>query len=264
MLFIGSKIFVLLPILSIGMTSLRSDPCNSSEPHKYVFQKSYYTEPENGVGSYSTYTVFRGFEHFSDLLLACNQTYETSKLIEFQPRGQVIIDQSLSQLKFITNTTDVNFLLMVNLKGIENMADITFRISKFQHELTVAFSVLDFYLNKTLLRETDCGKLMGSREFFAHITKLQLTKVKYPAFVCPTIFKHSWMRQLRLEDISTSLLKRNPLYILDKPEYGEATQNSLVALELVLEYVTLNLNILSRHLFKAIKVLTIQGTLAKV
>ena len=218
----------------------------------------------NGVESYATYTVFRGFARFSDLLLACNQTYQTSKLIEFQPRGQVLIDQSLSQLKFITNATHVNFLLMVNLKGIENMAEITFRISKFQHELTVAFSVLDFYLNKTLLRETDCDKLVGSREFFAHITKLQLTKVKYPAFVCPTIFRRSLLSHLRLEDISTSLLKSNPLYILNKPEYGEETHNSLAKLELVLEYITLNLNILSRQMFKAIKVLTIQGILAKV
>ena len=262
--FLVSKIFFLLPILSICMASSRNYPCNSSAPHKYVFQKRYYTEPENGVGSYSTYTVFRGFAHFSDILLACNHTYETSNLIEFQPRGQVLIDQSLSQLKFITNTTHVNFLLMVNLKGIENMAEITFRISKSQHELTVAFSVLDFYLNKTLLRETECGKLVGSREFFARITKLQLTKVKYPAFVCPTIFRHSSLSQLKLNDISTSLLKSNPLYILDKPEFGEATQNSLVKLELALEYVTLNRNILSRQMFKALKVLTIQGTLAKV
>ena len=178
--------------------------------------------------------------------------YSVSNFVEFQPNWPTLIDDSFEKLKYLFASNFTRLIIIVNVKGIENRKRTMLFISENQLQLILAFSSFDFYLNNTLIKETDCDKLLGSRDFFSRIKGLTITKVKYPKFLCPTIFKISSLESLRLSDVSDSLLKRNLINILGMPQKDtkHLNLNSIDQLELSLEYVALDSKILSRFLFE--------------
>ena len=243
------------------LTSETSPTCIDKKRNYFLTNHVIY----NDDAHFDTYSIFSGFTKFSDLTSQCDAKYTVSYFVEFQPSWPTLIDDSFEKLKLIIASNFTRLIIIVNVKGIENSRRTVLQISDTQLQLILAFSSFDFYLNNTLIKETDCDKLIGSRYFFSRVEALTIAKVKYPKFLCPTIFKTSKLETLRLNDISNSLLKRNLINIL---EYANDTRrmhlNSINHLELSVEYVALDSQILSRFLFEDLIRLRISGTLTSI
>ena len=244
------------------VTNNISTTCVNTKKNSFLTKHIIY----NDDAHFDAYSLFRGFTKFSQLILQCDAKYSVSYFVEFEPSWPTLIDDSFEKLTFIVSSNFTRLIIIVNVKGIENSRRTVLQISETQLQLILAFSKFDFYLNSTLIKETDCNKLVGSRDFFSKIEALTIAKVKYPKFLCPTIFKQSTLNILRLNDISNSLLKRNLIKILDVPKKDTSQMhlNSINHLELSVEYVTLDSKIMSSFLFENLIKLRITGILTNI
>ena len=256
-------VFFFKTACSVKQTNLTCS-YNAEKARAYLSTKNVYFS----LREFNSYSVFSGFSKFSDLILQCaNIAYQVTPLVEFVPNAPAIIDNGLEKLRFKTREEYLVLIIMVNVRGIENSKSTTLKlVNKQQDHLILAFSDIDFYLNNTLITKAECHKLIGSRDFFSKVTSISMMKVKYPKFLCPTIFKESSLKSLRLSDISQSLLKRNPLNILGVADTDKSQMhvNSIERLELDLEYVSLDAKILSKFMFCNVKRVIIKGTLLSI
>ena len=260
----------LFMIITINLFIISTHSANQSNLNcvpiairKYMTKKLVFLDTNNAV----MYTLFSGFNKFSDLISnsTCAKKTAISNLVEFKPNKLTIIDDAFNKLVFDAPRSTLKTILIVNSKGIENSKRLMLHLSEKQEELVIAFSHFDFYLNSTLISESDCGKLLGARQFFANIDSLTLEKVKYPKFLCPTVFKNFKLTRLVLTDITHNLIKSNTLRILNMSQHDDDNyQNSIDYLLLYVEYVTLDSTILNRFVFSRVMRLHILGTLNKI
>ena len=211
------------------------------------------------------YTVFTGFTIFKEMLPGCGHKYriqdrsDSTSLLVFLPKRPLMIDESYNTVGFYIidwrDFSKVHMLILQNLKGIENTQAIS---NQLESDLIIAFSKFDFYLNSTLINETDCELLVGANTFFYLFSSLFLINVKFPKFICPSIFANSAIQRLELHDISDSLLKRNKFNVIN---YGQVKKNKIKDLTLKMTYVRLTQCLFSKHMFLAVKSLVIQGVL---
>ena len=217
------------------------------------------------------YTLFSGFVTFDEMWQqaeTCGQTYKLTAnensgvLLEFLPKRPLIIDNSFNTIRthLLTSVdiSQVSVVIFQNLKGIENSNHIA---KQFDSLLTIALSKLDFYLNKSLIKETECDRLVGADGFFASFRKLVLASVKFPTFLCPTILGHSPIDQISIDQISNSLINKNQLRFVTIPN---SLPNQVTSLNLELAYAILNSQLLNRQMFIAVTSLEIRGVLAEI
>ena len=73
------------------------------------------------------------------------------------------------------------------------------------------FSDIDFFLNKNQVQKEDCNSLKGAWGLFKSINQLTIAKVKFPKFLCPTIFDESGLQTVIIRDVSNSLINKNTI-----------------------------------------------------
>lgn len=155
----------------------------------------------------------------------------------------------------------IQTIFIQNIIGIENSKNIN---NQFKGELALIFSKLDFYLNYELVNETDCDKLLGANNFFADFFVLRFVKVKFPIFLCPTIFKGSSITWLLIYDISNSFLSKNQLNILTWNMSNKTQNNKIQSLTINLSYEKLTSKTFSAQMFNSVKYLEIEGVLDEI
>ena len=179
---------------------------------------------KNVISNFADYHLsFRNFRSFDELELNCSNKYNILKYKEdrtylnlhFKPWIPIILKKSFTD--FLTNAFYLNDLLqydetvivLLNVLGIENNL---FKPNENMAApfLVLAFSNFDFYIKGKKINDSmRCPLLNGANTFFRQFNYIMLTKVKYPAFLCPNIFVDSSVDKITMNDISNSLLIKN-------------------------------------------------------
>jgi len=219
------------------------------------------------------YTIFTGFTTFNEMQMSCGQKYrigdtngKQNTLLVLLPKRPLMLDVSFDKFGFfIIDWRDfplVQLLILQSIIGIENTRAIN---NQLQNTLLIAFSKLDFYLNNTLINETDCEKLVGAKTFFYQFSWMVLINVKFPKFICPTIFTNSKMNSLEVNDISDSLIKRNKFNVINfNNERVTIKKNNIKEVVFEVAYEHLTERLFNKHMFRGVEKLSIKGVLHSI
>ena len=218
------------------------------------------------------------FNNFSELNFQnCNNTVLTG--FTLLPDTMIVLDDSLDFKNIILHPIK-GFLsiYLFNLKGF-NLESNPFQTVQFitldtKYSLFVYYiieeSYFDFYFknNNTQIKDNMC-----TREFFKFKDNM-FTKISgldaaspyilYKTKVCPLIFARSKITYLSLSS-TNSLFIKNSLIFLNISDETAIFMNSFISvLDLHLYHINLDENILNRHVFEHLKLLTLNGVILSI
>ena len=156
-------------------------------------------------------SIFSHFTSFEQLILACNQTYDTSDALQFVPRKRLLIDKTfqLDRLIDASLLPSMEYVAFVNAKGL----DLNFRTDVKLRMFFLTFSVFDIYLDGKLTRDCDSKTYALDRNTIISIVNAIIFNQNiYPTQgVCPLLFVKAKIKYLSFNDIANTLLVKNRL-----------------------------------------------------
>jgi len=213
-----------------------------------------------------TRTIFTEFNSFNSLTKCNTINNNLTEYLEFIPKRQCLIDDSFS-LKNLAphqNTNSlIRFVHFINIKGIDVKLKSQFSKSHFkQRHLFIFSSKMNFYFNETLIEESICNSSTFVRDnFFSSFNSATFINVKYPTLFCSHAFSNSSLEQIIFGDITNSFLKMNLLNFSRIYNLNLTLMEKLNQVSMSMNYVYLNENMLSKALFKQMKILRIHGAI---
>jgi hypothetical protein len=217
------------------------------------------------------------FKNFSELNFQnCNNTVLTG--FTLIPDKMIILDDSLNFKQIILHPIKGFISInLFNLKGF-SLESNPFKTVQFinldiQYPLFVYYiideSYFDFYYkNNKQINENECTHdLFRLKEnMFTKISGLDAASpyLLYKTKVCPLIFARSEITYLSLSS-TNSLFIKNSLIFLNISDETAIFMNSFISvLDLHLYHINLDENILNRHVFEHLKLLTLNGVILSI
>ena len=215
-------------------------------------------------------SLFSQFTNFSQLLLDCNQTYNTSRIVDFLPRHRLVVDKSLQLGKLINvrHLFSMKFVEIINTNGFDlnyhqvfGQRHTPIRIAF----LYVTMSSLDIYLDGILTRDCDSATYADRYSLLTTADMIYFRQNIYPPTICPYVFVNASTSQLIFSDITDSLLVKNRLSFVN-PNGTTLYLNTtpLQILTLAMYYGRVTRILVSPPLFKGISSLVLQGSVATI
>ena len=253
-------IFLLDAIRNVDMD--KSSKCSKQLPSKF-----YHT---NNVDI----CIFSHFTKFTDLILACNQTYYTTKQIRFVPEHRLLVDKTIQLTKLMDarHLNNIDFLAFINIKGFDlNYHEFSsnYRSTPVQFsKLYVSYSEFGIYLHGNLTRGCDLQTYTHIYTLMFATKSLYLCQVIYPPSICPLVFTNSSISSLFFNDITNSLLVKNRLTFFDLSSQTKPTLDvdfkKLVLLSFDVYFEKVTRRLINPQLFKSARSLMFTGRLDTV
>ena len=259
--------------MTLGLSSL-AEECKSIKANKYFWQSR-----RDNV----TYFIFSHFATLAEMQIpACILSNFTmpiyrkydltaknasdSYILELIPKWPILVDISFRILYFYLTFTEqmkrINLFVLQNIMGIECSLNIN---NQFTENLYIIYSRLDFFLKGELINKSNCNELIGANDFFKMYVNIEFINVRYPAFMCPTVFSRNELTEkITFYDISNSLLNKNQLNIITLQNVSRLNKmNAIKYLEFRLAYETLSERILNKQMFARVNTIKISGVVIR-
>jgi len=217
------------------------------------------------------------FKNFSELNFKnCNNTFLSG--FTLIPDQMIILDDSLDFKHIILHPIEGFISInLLNLKGFSLESNpfetIQFINLDIQYPLFIYYiideSYFDFYYkNNKQINENECThELFRLRDnMFTKMSGLDAASpyLLYKTKICPLIFARSEITYLSLSS-TNSLFIKNSLIFLNISDETALFMNSFISvLDLHLYHINLNENLLNRHVFKHLKLLTLNGVITSI
>ena len=100
-----------------SITKINNNTCDHSIFDKEARLYSKFVRSSNANAIF----YFARFTAFSQLVLACNRTYNTTQMVEFVPTRRLLVDKSLQLAKLMDSAhlKSLECLILVNTKGFD-------------------------------------------------------------------------------------------------------------------------------------------------
>ena len=256
---INFKIHIIIIILNLKSQHLLGD-C--------IPKTNYYFSNDNQQNM----LLVSNFNKFQDLFLDCKEVYNMSWYVYFMPNKRILIDQSLIWEKIFDKKSlkSIKNLFMNNFKGFDmNAKPITFQNTTFVSiNIMYAFSNLDFYMNNTLIKKSECRKdffNLKEKSFFYSFNYVSFIYTKYQEELCPFFFHGSFAYEIYFTDVTNSYLSRNLLNFIEV-DFNETEAPDVLIRKIMLQmnYVSLTSRILNKYLFRTIYKITLYGVVNNI
>jgi hypothetical protein len=211
-----------------------------------------------------TLSYFHNFEKFQDLQPDCNQTYNTTSVVQFRPKKKILIDENFLSKKIFSpsNLLKLDTLVFYNIKGIDLNSML---IKKQIRTFILMFSEMNIYSNGTLLSECRSNFTRKSQpNILSTFKEIYFRQVIFPTSICSLIFRDSTMINIYFTDITNSLLVKNRLRFVDAYPSLKLEIKSLKRFYLELYYESLTRDTLNLNIFEHAKSLFLIGILTNI
>ena len=251
-------LFIFLLNFQVNAQSLQNKTtCNTDNKHLTINQI------ENNLVEY----IFTNFKHFSDLIPDCNQAYSMFKLasVKFVPSKRILLynEDTFSLGKMFKPKRNLIALTFRNFIGFDLSTELSTDAVRVESEMDyfLIFELfrLDFYLNETKLKASQCNEetFWNLTSFLRYFYAAFFFKVAYPQEgLCPLVFtRNSRIKWLTFNNVINSLLIKNRLTFLNSS--SPFSKSSIESLDIQVTYETLTSLVLNKHLFKNLKQLNV-------
>jgi hypothetical protein len=244
------KIFF-IAILTISSSRIE---INSSE-ESCSFDSSFSSKSNDHV-------IFSNFERFDELKFNCNSPIKLSfwSLYPFQP---LVLDKKLNLTGLtIFLTGKVIDIMINNLKGFDlniNPFDpLHLHNSNLDHIIWIFKKVtFDFYQEEKQLEKKQCNSDLLNNGVISRARFIEFKETKWPAELCPYIFKLVRIRTLSMKGMSSSFVGKNVLSFQNVNAKG--MNSKILQLNLNCYHIDLDEKILNKYVFENLIVLDLNG-----
>jgi hypothetical protein len=251
------KLFLFMFLLNFQVNTqiLQNKTCNADNKHLIINQI------ENNLIEY----IFTNFKNFSDLIPGCNQAYNMFKVasVKFVPSKRILLysEDTFSLGKMFKPNRNLIALTLRNFIGLDLSTALSTDAVESEMDYFLIFEHfrLDFYLNETKLKASQCNEetFWNLSSFLRYFYAAFFYKVAYPQEgLCSLVFtRNSRIKVLTFNNVINSLLIKNRLTFLN---YSSSfSESSIESLTIQVQYETLTSLVINKHLFKSLMQLNV-------
>lgn len=209
-----------------------------------------------------------GFSSLNELKFNCSKPFYLS-ILQFKPSKQLILDDSLKFKNFIVIPSRNYFLIMLtNFKGFDLNSypfDEFNDLDYFRENLMISIdeSNFDFYLNRTLIRNSECNQFLHVNSLIKNVINLIIEKsTQFSEETCPFSFKNARIQFFQINRLTSSFIQKNMLI------FQNVSMNSIncyiYSANLIFYHADFNTRLLNEHVFKNITLLQINGIISSI
>ena len=214
------------------------------------------------------------FSDFDELNVRCPRFNKQEQvLLTLYATRRLMLDNSVDLrdlLKMFVFSPKISITLMfMNIKGFNQKSEHYIGDYLYMFDVNIVDLDFQFYKNDTLIDASTCQKdffEVNITNFFGSIRTLYLDeRITYSKSVCPYVFMNTQLKDIAFYQMSNSLIFKNQLEFLDINENDvDLRTEELRYLQFTLNFDTLSLKLINKHVFKNLMVLYFAGIIYSV
>ena len=223
--------------------------------------------------SISNVSSFSNFNNFDDLMrVNCNQTYNTTKHVHFEPRTKMIIDKTYEFPRLIdtAHLFSIKQVFITNIKGFDVNSHAFFNnslsLSNANVKLYLIFSKFDVFSEGNLVKTCDEQTFTNRKHFLSTFNTIFFNHVIYPVSICPLVFRSSYLSSFFFTKITNSFLIRNRLLFANTTsnKTKEVSLKTVYYVAFEIFYDRLTASLLNTQLFKNVQNINLVGCVINI